>query len=220
MNTVNQSAAPLGSGASLQVDVKLEEFLGHSFSGNLESDVTGLLLSAGREDTLAHCQAVAVQASELAQRFGLDREKAWLAGICHDLAAVVPRTQAVAVSRLLGLKPDSIEEQAPVLLHGPIAAAFLERRARVQDVDLLNAIRYHSTCRAGASELELALFVADKIALDPTSLRNDFVEQIREAGRQSLKEAAWLYLDWVLREGPGLGWLIHPRVEAAHSFLR
>lgn len=196
------------------------DYFGRLFdTGDPSADVPHFLLKAGRPDTLAHCQAVAVQARELAARFGLDEERAALAALCHDLAAVVSLEDAIAVADHLGLSPAPAERESPILLHGPIAAAVLEQALGLADQDLLNAIRYHSTCRAGATDLELLLFVADKIALDPAATTRDFVPAVRTAAKNSLAEAAWAYLDWVVTNGPRLGWRLHPNVLAAYAEL-
>ena len=200
--------------------MELSELLALPPSGDPAGDAVSLLRAAGRDDTLAHCRTVAAQAEKLALRFGHDAPRARLAAICHDLAAVVPQSRALAVARQLGVKPDPIQQAAPVLLHGPIAAAFLRRQWGVRDDDLLNAIHYHSTGRAGASPLELILFVADKIALDPHSPVRDFVPAVRRAAERSLEQAALIYLEWVMRAGLGLGWMIHPDAQAAYAALR
>jgi predicted HD superfamily hydrolase involved in NAD metabolism len=160
------------------------------------------------------------QARKLAARFGVDVERADLAAGCHDLAAVVPPRDAVVVAEALGLVPDPVERAAPILLHGPIAAAVLERRFGITDEELIDAIRYHTTSRAGAGSLERVIFVADKMALDPTSPVRDFVPAVSEAAERSLEEAAFAYLDWAVTHGPGAGWTLHPNLLAAHRELQ
>ncbi len=88
-------------------------------TGRPLSDVTRFLEAAGHGVTLAHCQAVAEQARELAARFCVDVGRANLAAVCHDLAAVVPHEQAVAVAEEMGLAPvfDNLK-QGPILQSG------------------------------------------------------------------------------------------------------
>lgn len=188
--------------------------------GDIISTVAAFLRGAGRSDTLAHCRAVASQAHALAERFGVDVERAVLAGSCHDLAAVVPHHEAVFVAESLGLAPDPIERAAPVLLHGAIGAAVLRLRLGVSDVEVLDAIRYHTTSRPGAGALERVIFVADKIALDPSSPVRDFVPAVQAAAERSLEAAALVYLEWVVTCGPRWGWTVHPRVKAAYEELQ
>ncbi len=189
-------------------------------SGDLQHDLSAFLEQAGRSDTLAHCRAVAAQAQLLAERFDIDVKRAKLAALAHDLAAVVPQGEAVAVALSLGLDPNPVERAAPMLLHGPIAAAVLAEKLGVTDLEILDAVRYHTTSRAGAGSLERLIFVSDKIALDPTAPVRDFVPAVRAAAQESLEQAAFVYLSWGLIHGPQLGWMLHPNTIAAHAELK
>jgi len=178
------------------------------------------LIAAGRDDTLDHCRAVAEEAGRLALLYGLDVGRTRLAALIHDLAAVVPDAERVAVAESLGLAPDDDQRRVPLLLHGPIAATVLRRRLGVQDEEVLAAVRWHTTCRPGATPLELVVFVADKIALDPTSPERDFVPAVRSAAERSLEEAALVYLDWLIAHLAAIGGRAHPDALAAHRDLR
>ena len=195
-------------------------FAGLVSTGAPSADVSDFLERAGRADTLVHCRAVATQAQGLAERFGVSRERANLAALSHDLAAVVPLESAVDVAESLGLIPDPIERVAPVLLHGPIAAAVLGETLGIVDREILDAVRYHTTSRPVAGVLERLIFVADKIALDPTAPVRDFVPAVRAAARESLELAGFVYLDWGLIHGPQLGWTLHPNTSAAYTELK
>lgn len=188
--------------------------------GDVNSTVATFLQGAGRSDTLAHCQEVASQARVLAERFGVDVAQAVLAGSCHDLAAVVPHHEAVSVAESLGLAPDPIERAVPLLLHGAIGAAVLHRKLGVGDAEVLDAVRYHTTSRPGAGALERVVFVADKLALDPSFPVRDFVPAVQAAAERSLEAAALVYLEWVVTTGPWRGWTVHPRVKAACAELQ
>ena len=198
----------------------LDYFASLVSSGDPLADVTAFLRGAGRSDTLVHCQAVAAQARVLAERFGVDEERVTLAAVWHDLAAVVPQRDAVLVAELYGLAPDPVERAAPVLLHGPIAAAVLHHKLEITDLELLNAVKYHTTSRPGASAFERVIFVADKIALDPSSPVRDFVPAVRSAAEDSLEQAALVYLAWALTHGARVGWMIHHNAQGAHDELQ
>ena len=60
------------------------------------------------------------------------------------------------------------------LLHGPVGAYIAESEFGITNEDMLNAIRFHTTGRAGMSKFEKILFVADMI--EPNRL-------LRRAGR-------------------------------------
>ena len=183
-------------------------------SGDPVADVQRFFRTVGRLDTLAHVTRVAREAVDLAVQYGADCTSANLAAFAHDLASVVPEVEMLAVAAGMGLRITEVDEAFPMLLHGPIAAAALIEKLDLQDGDLLNAVRYHSTLRAGASTLEKIVFVADKIAYDPTSPHGGrYVAALREAC--SLDSAALVYLDFLLDNAWRYKWLLHPNAVAA-----
>ena len=188
-------------------------------AGHVSADVTTFLLRAGKPRTLAHIRAVVGRARILAARYGADMKAAAVAAWCHDLAAVVPHDRIIATAEAWGVPLTESDRAVPQVVHGPLAAEVVRQKLGIADEDILNAIRYHSTLRAGASTLEKVVFVADKIALDPTAVHRDFLPALTAAAQQSIDEAAYVYLDWVMRRGPSLGWTVHEHIRAAHEAL-
>ena len=187
-------------------------------SGNPAADVERFYRAVDRLDTLAHVTQVAAEARSLAAQHGADRGAANLAALAHDLAAVVSATEMIAVAEDMGLHVGGADRAIPLLLHGPIAAVALADKLVVGDDDLLNAVRYHSTLRAGASTLEKIVFLADKIAYDPTSPHGgEYLPALRAA--PTLNDAALVYLDFLLDNGWRYGWLLHPHAVAAYRDL-
>jgi putative nucleotidyltransferase with HDIG domain len=95
----------------------------------------------------AHTMNVLKMALELAGRYGVDEEKTRIAALFHDLCKD-------------GLKPDND------LAHAKEAAEQMCSVYGIEDEDILNAVRFHTTGRAGMSKLELIIFLAD--TLEPT----------------------------------------------------
>ncbi len=189
-----------------------------NLSDDPAADVGRFYQMAGRPDTLAHVVQVAAEAEDLATRKGVDRAAANLAALAHDLAAVVPVAEMPAVAEAMGLEVEETDRAIPLLLHGPIAAAALVAKLDVRDADLLNAVRYHSTLRAGASTLEKIVFVADKLAHDPTSPHGgEYVAAMRAA--RSLDKAALVYLAFLQTNVSRYGWTMHPHAVAAYRDL-
>ncbi len=190
---------------------------------NAREAVDAFLTGAGRSDTLAHSRQVVMQARMLAARFADDPEpdmkRAALAAWCHDLAAVVPRDDLISEAEARGVVLTDSDREIPQLVHGPLAAAVVREKLGITDEDVLNAIRYHSTLRAGASTLEKIVFVADKVALDPTSPRNDFLPALHAARDRGLDAMALVYTDWVIEHADELGWTVHANLRAAHAEL-
>ena len=72
------------------------------------------------------------------------------------------------------------------ILHGPIAAYRAKQELGIQDEDILNAMRYHTTGRVGMSKLEKIIYIADMI--EP-SRKFDGIETLREIAAQDLTKA-------------------------------
>jgi len=131
----------------------------------------------------------------------------------------------IAVAEGMGLRVDGADRAIPLLLHGPISAAVLVEKLDLCDRDMLNAVRYHSTLRAGASALEKIVFLADKIAYDPTSPHGgEYLPALRAAfslddTARSLDAAALVYLDFLLDNGWRYGWILHSNAVAAYREL-
>ena len=187
-------------------------------SGDPAADLERFYRAMERLDTLAHVSQVAAEARVLAARHGADRQAANLAALAHDLAAVVPADDMIAVAENMGVQVTDPDRAIPLLLHGPIAAAALIQKLDVRDEDFLDAVRFHSTLRAGASTLEKIIFLADKIAYDPTSPHGgEYLPALRAA--RTLDDAALVYLDFLLDNGWRYGWVLHPNAVAAYREL-
>jgi ribosome silencing factor RsfS/YbeB/iojap len=134
------------------------------------------------EKRAAHVLGAARMAAELAARYGADAEKAKTAALWHDWFRSVETAELDALIDRYGVDP-AFKGDAN-LAHGKIAAAFMERDLGIADAEILDAVRYHTTGRAGMSTLEKILYVAD--AAEPT---RDY------AGVSDLRETAWRDLD-------------------------
>jgi HD superfamily phosphohydrolase YqeK len=194
---------------------------GLAATGNALADVRRFLCHADRQDTLRHVSRVAAQGRRLARRLGLPLAGSDLACCAHDLAAVIPSRRVVAAAGELGVPLAAADRAVPAVVHGRLGAAALRVVLGVADAGVLNAVAFHTTLRASAGDLEALVFVADKLAYDPTTPNTGFHPPLLAArDRAPLRRLCWIYLDWAVREGPALGWRLHPDLLAAHADLR
>ena len=137
-----------------------------------------------------HTFGVVSVAVRLAHMYDADPEKAEIAALCHDLFRGVKPKKLNKYMEKIGLDPDRYADNAN-LAHGKIAAYVCEHKLEIDDPDILNAISYHTTGRAGMSQLEKVLFIAD--AIEPG---RDFpgVEAIRRAAADDLDRACLISL--------------------------
>lgn len=134
-----------------------------------------------------HTLRVAQTAEDLARAHGVEPERARLAALLHDAARERSSEEFLGLAEDLGLGVGEPERESPKLLHGPVAAELARRELGVEDGEILDAVREHTTGRPGMGPLSLVLYVADKIepARDYPS-----VENLRRMARQDLRAAA------------------------------
>lgn len=116
-------------------------------------------LTAYRQD---HIVRVTHVMEVLAATHGFDLEAARWAGFGHDLAREFGGPKLLAEARRLHLTIDSSAEKAPILLHGPIAAAWMQQW-KIGDDSVWQAVRMHTTAGPELDILAKALFVADAV---------------------------------------------------------
>ena len=165
-----------------------------------------------------HIEGVVAEARRLALLHGVDEERAVLAAWSHDIARALSPADLLAEAHRLGLPVDPVQEEAPILLHGPIGAAILSRDYAIDDAEVLAAARYHTTARAGMSTLEKVVFVADKI--EPGKVRaTPALARIKQLADSDLDAAVIEYLNQHLLEASRRGWPLHPQTVAARNQL-
>jgi len=80
------------------------------------------------------------------------------------------------------------------LIHAKLGAYYAKERYRVQDEDILNAVRFHTTGRPGMSLLECIIYIADYI--EPGRCDAPHLTELRELAFQSLEDTiAWIAAD-------------------------
>ncbi len=70
----------------------------------------------------AHVERVRAIARELAEAHGVDPDLAELTAAAHDVARAVPPKRLLEEAGRLGLRANSVETHAPILLRGPVGS--------------------------------------------------------------------------------------------------
>lgn len=121
----------------------------------------------------AHSLRVAELATERAVRLKIPERKAIAAALFHDCAKNLPIDSPYLAQFV---PPSTWGEVPPAVLHQFAGAYVAEKVFGVQDEDILNAVRYHTSGRAEMSDLEKLIFLADMLEAE----RNyEGVEELR-----------------------------------------
>lgn len=110
-----------------------------------------------------HSKNVMNTAGKLAKRNGYDVEKAKLAGLLHDCARYMQPEELFDICENNGITITPVERKQPYLLHAAAGMILASQKYDIYDLEILNAIRYHTTGRADMGLLEKIVFVADYI---------------------------------------------------------
>jgi len=135
-------------------------------TGLLAEDAANLLLINQCPKTLEHVRKVSEVCVQLADRFGIDRSGCMIAGLLHDISAVIHRSDMLAYAQNRSLSLCEAEMRLPFLLHQRLSRIVAQEYFAIADEEVLGAIECHTTLKAHASGMDMALFIADKLAWD------------------------------------------------------
>ena len=117
------------------------------------------------EKRYQHSLGTAECASELAQKFGLDEQKAYIAGLLHDCAKCFSDEKLLEIIDNYLDDVDINERSNRKTLHAPASYYVAKTVFEVKDKEILSSIRWHTLGKIEMSDFEKIIFIADKIEL-------------------------------------------------------
>lgn len=161
-----------------------------------------------------HSLCVADEAKKLALRYGEDEAALFTAGLLHDAMKDSSKEEQLKIMSENGILLSCIEKKAVKLWHAIAGEVFARTVAGVTDERILSAIRYHTTAKAGMTDFEKILYIADF-----TSLDRDYegVEAVRAAAEIGLDTAMIEGLAFTVTELGTKRCPIHPDTIAAYN---
>jgi HD superfamily phosphohydrolase YqeK len=104
-----------------------------------------------------------------------------------------------------------------MIIHQKLSAWMAADVFGITDPTIISAVGCHTTLRAGAGPLDMAVFVADKIAWDQPG-DPPYLVAILAAAERSLADAARVYVGYLWERRATLA-VIHPWLAEAHKDL-
>ncbi len=148
--------------------------------------------SALEEKRYIHTLGVAKMCVRLARLYGVDTQKAYIAGILHDIAKNIPKDEMLRLSKEKKVPLDDFEWENPHLIHPKLGAMISRERFGIDDPDILNAVSWHTLGRVGMSDLEKIVYVADMIE---EGRNYPEVEFLRSVAFKNLDKAVYACID-------------------------
>ncbi len=166
------------------------------------------------EKRYRHSVNVSKEAVRLAEKYGADVQKAKIAGILHDVTKETPFDEQLKIITDSGIILDDVQKNSQKLWHSLSGSIFVQKELGIDDEDIINAIKYHTSGRADMSLLERIIFIADF-----TSEERDYdgVEIMRKKADESLEEAMAFGLAYTIADLASRNLLIHPNALEAYN---
>mgnify|MGYP000435952713 FL=1 len=128
------------------------------------------------EERYIHTLGTGECARELAKKYRLDSEKAYLAGLLHDCAKCFSNDKLLDIIHK-HLQVEECEMLNYKTLHAPVSAYIAENEFHVTDKEILSAIRWHTLGKLDMTDFEKIIFLADKI--EPNTRDKEYSSEIR-----------------------------------------
>ncbi len=148
-------------------------------------------------------------ARELADRHGVNADACELGAACHDLARHMRPKALLKEAARLDIPIGTIEQRVPIMLHGPIAARWLERDGEISNSKVIEAVRCHTTGKAKMRKVSKVVFLADKLEPYKVMRRPDLAEVLQLAN-VDLDMALLEFLNRHIVRRVERGDLVHP----------
>lgn len=125
-----------------------------------------LIKSRLSEYRFHHSMCVAEKARELALKYGADAEKAYAAGILHDVMKEEDYDTQRDVIERDGTVLTDLEINNKKVYHQMSGAAYAKNQLGITDSDIINGIRYHTTGHSDMTLFEMIIYLADFTSAD------------------------------------------------------
>lgn len=153
------------------------------------------MLEKGKHDRYDHLLRTVKKAEELSIIHNVDTDKCKLAALVHDCAKGNEKyyENSYKDEFLKLINKQELKEFAKgPLEHCVLGYIVAKEKYKIMDMDVLNAVLYHTTGRENMTDIEKVVFLADK-----TELKRDYpgVDEIRKQGNINLNNAIILCIN-------------------------
>ena len=142
------------------------------------------------ESRYNHSLLVAKEARLLAKNYNYDEEKAYIAGLVHDIAKEYTKEENKKYIDKYNLSKDLLKEENKKIMHADIGSVAVKELYNMDD-DISKAILYHTLGNINMDTLAKIVFIADKIGRKP----NPTIDKYKTLAYKDLDLAIKAYLE-------------------------
>lgn len=163
-----------------------------------------------------HSLGVSESAVKLAEKYGASKEKAEIAGLVHDCAKYMSGEDILNIMRKMGEEIDEVSLKSPDIMHGRASAYIAQTLMEIENEEILQAVRYHTTGKENMMLLEKIVYLADYI--EPN--RNfPGVDKLREVALTDLDKALLMAFNNTIRFVIDKDQMLHMDTIRARNYL-
>lgn len=163
-----------------------------------------------------HSMCVAEKAVELANLYGADTEKAYVAGLLHDVCKNLKDEEQLQFFTSSAIMLTDAQRVSPKVWHAMSGAYYVENIIGIDDEEIISAVRYHTTGKADMSLLEKVIYIADFTSSDRTY---PDVDVLREIVNKDLDGGIIYALRHTIVSLANKNMVIQPETLEAYNFL-
>lgn len=135
-------------------------------TSNLAESVDSIFRAYGLNVCNEHVKRVTDYIVKVADKFNVDKKKAMTASLLHDIGGIVPRHERIEYCDINCISLCEEERILPLIIHQKISRHLAITQFGIIDEEILSAIACHTTMKKDASQLDMLLFISDKIEWD------------------------------------------------------
>lgn len=170
-------------------------------------EIKSKLKESLNEERYIHSINVMKESEKLALHYKVDVEKAQIAGLLHDCAKNISRSEEKVLLSKYGIVLDDIQKQSHALVHSILGMFIAKEKYHITDEEILNAIYWHTTGRAGMTMLEKIVFISDYIEPGRSF---DVAQKVRAHVYDDIDKCVLMCADSTILYLVNRGKLVHP----------
>lgn len=141
-----------------------------------------------------HCLRVAQMAEELARKHNLNTQKAYIAGLLHDIAREKDEDELREIIEKNNIQLREDEQRCPGIWHAFAGGIVAKEEYGIMDDEILEAIQFHSMGDKNMGKIAEIVYIADIIEPERNGLddKKHNLQHIREMAQINIKKALFM----------------------------
>lgn len=181
---------------------------------NIEK-ITNDLKRLVKDKRYEHSILVAKEAKELAKHYNYDEEKAYIAGLVHDIAKEFTQEENIKWIEKYDLSKEFLLPKYEKIVHAEVGSVVVKEWYGL-DNEIMSAVRYHTIGSSNMSLLDKIIFISDKIGRKE---KTEQIEEIKKIAYQDLDKALLKYLTYQKEKLKSKGKEFHPLTKELYKKL-